>query len=343
MSIFSKYSILLCLIKIWFSISLCIKDKNHCSKCNPITKLCVKCDKNIYVPDKNGGCEKVKEYHFGKNHCNECNDSWNLCKTCIDGYFPDGNGGCSYSDNCEISFEGNYLQCKDNYILIGLNNTFYEGIKICKSLFEGDLKNCKIINTERGYCEECKEGYFLNSGDKKCINIENCKESDFDICIQCNDGYYLDKKENKCKLQNEIFGRCIQTLDGKTCDICEEDFYFDEDNKCNAVNYCSKSISIYRCEKCISGYYLTGYGTVCTPEENCYIGDKDLGICIECKDNYYLDFNDGKCKPNQENNEFKYCSQVDEGKCNKNVQKLEIVPNPTKEYAFNVWTNIIKD
>ncbi len=40
------------------------------------------------------------------------------------------------------------------------------------------------------------------------------------------------------------------------------------------------------------------------PEENCYNGDKDLGICIECKDNYYLDFNDGKCKPNQENNEF---------------------------------------
>ena len=40
------------------------------------------------------------------------------------------------------------------------------------------------------------------------------------------------------------------------------------------------------------------------PEENCYNGDKDLGICIECKDNYYLDFNDGKCKSNQENNEF---------------------------------------
>ena len=41
------------------------------------------------------------------------------------------------------------------------------------------------------------------------------------------------------------------------------------------------------------------------PEKNCIEGDKDLGICNACIDNYYLDYNDGKCKSIQENNEFK--------------------------------------
>ena len=26
-----------------------------------------------------------------------------------------------------------------------------------------------------GFCDECQEGYYLNSGDFKCINKPNCK------------------------------------------------------------------------------------------------------------------------------------------------------------------------
>ena len=36
------------------------------------------------------------------------------------------------------------------------------------------------------------------------------------------------------------------------------------------------------------GYYLSGNGDCCTPEKNCYNGDKDLGICSECQENYCL-------------------------------------------------------
>ena len=318
-----NYYIFLIIFKIYLSSPLCVAGSNNCLRCNPITNLCIKCDKNIYKPDNNGGCENAKKCIMGKNQCIECNELGNLCKICFDGYFPDENGGCSYTDNCEISFEGKCIKCKDDYILIGLDNTFIEGIKICKSLFFGDLKNCEKIDIQTGYCEECKEGFFLNSEDHKCTNVENCKESTFDICTKCNNGYYLDIKENKCKLQNETFARCMQTIDSKTCDICEEDYYFDEDKKCNAVNYCAKTINNYRCEKCISGYYLTAFGTECTPEENCYRGNKDLGICTDCKDGYYLDYKDGKCKSNQENNEFKYCYQAD-GICKKCIARYQL-------------------
>ena len=47
------------------------------------------------------------------------------------------------------------------------------------------------------------------------------------------------------------------------------------------------------------------------------MGNKDLGIYIECYDKYFIDFKDGKCKSNQENNEYKYCYQSDNGICNK--------------------------
>jgi len=319
-----KNLIFLIFVKLSSFSPLCEVDIKHCSRCNPITKLCVKCDKDIYSPDENGGCQNAKKCILGHNNCIQCNEKGNLCEKCLDGYFPDENGGCSYTDNCEISYEGQCLECKTNFILIGLNNSFYEGIKICKSIVLGDLKNCLIINRDLGYCEECKKGYFLNFGDKKCTKVENCYQSTFDICTKCNNGYYLNKKENKCLFQDEIFGNCLQTLDGKTCDVCEEDFYFNEENKCNAINFCSKSKNNYSCEKCISGYYLTQYGTTCTQEKNCYSGNKDLGICLTCIDNYYIDYMDGKCKSNQEENDFKYCFIADNNKCQKCISKYKL-------------------
>ena len=34
----------------------CVQGAKGCIKCNPITKLCIKCEKDIYIPDSNGGC-----------------------------------------------------------------------------------------------------------------------------------------------------------------------------------------------------------------------------------------------------------------------------------------------
>ena len=156
-----KFTLIL-FLKISLSLSECFVNNNHCIKCNPITKLCAKCDKNIYSPDENGGCKYVKKCEIGLNHCDECNENGQLCKKCIEGYFPDENGGCSYTDNCEISYYGKCLKCKENYILIGpkeIEENIYKNdvIKICKPINFGDLKNCEVINQITGLCQTCKK------------------------------------------------------------------------------------------------------------------------------------------------------------------------------------------
>jgi hypothetical protein len=283
-----------------------IDDKNHCIKFNPITKLCLKCDIDIYSPDEKGGCKYAHKCEIGLNQCDECNENGELCKKCLEGYFPDENGGCSYSDNCEISYNGKCLKCKEGYILIG-----EEVIKICKSLNFGDLKNCEEINKTTGFCQKCKEGYYLNNGDRKCTHTENCYKSVYDICIKCNKNYYLDKKDNQCKNQSGAFVFCQESVDGKVCDICDDNYYFDENGKCIGINFCKNSINLNNCEKCIDGYFLNKYNNSCVSTDYCLDGDKDIGICNSCIDNYYLDYKDGKCKSNQEDNDFKYCTIVD--------------------------------
>ena len=317
-------SIFLIFLQISLSLSICIIDENHCSKCNPITKLCVQCDKDIYTPDKEGGCEYSHKCVIGENQCIECKENEKSCQLCIQGYFPDENGGCSYTDNCEVSYRGECLKCKDDFILIGKKNFENEGIKICKPLNFGDLKNCEEINISNGLCEKCKEGFYLNSGDKKCSKIENCFESTLDVCKKCNKNFYLDKKESKCKNQTDIFEHCKQSLDGKTCDICDDYYYFDEEGKCIALNFCLKSLNEYRCEECAKGYIPCKYGTSCVTTENCYFGDSALGICTSCIEGYYIDYLDGKCKPNDKEDDFKHCRIADEGACIQCSDKWEL-------------------
>ena len=315
----SKMSLLfiisLFISQIVFSKSLCLEGQNNCSKCNPMTKLCVRCDKDIYSPDKNGGCENSKKCILGNNYCNECTEDDTLCKKCEEGFFPDSNGGCSYSNNCEISYKGECLECIEDYILIGKENNLYKEIKICKSKKIDDFKNCLKINTDFGFCEECEEDFYLNEGDKKCSNIKNCYESIYGKCKICKDGFYLDKTSNKCIEQKEHFLNCKESVDGEKCDKCIDDFYFDKNNNCVNTNNCNIG-NIDKCEECIEGYYLSKNDNVCTTEKNCYYGDGELGICLSCAENYAIDFKDGKCKLNTEDNEYKYCLEID-GDCTK--------------------------
>ena len=307
------YFLLLILIQIIFSNPTCKEGTNFCSKCHPVSKLCVKCEKDIYVPDENGGCTYSKKCVEGNHHCSKCNDEGDLCKECEESYFPDENGGCSYTNNCEISYEGKCLKCKEDFILIG-HNDYYEaneGLKICKSLNSEDLKNCEKIDNEKGICQQCKSGFYLSNDDRKCTITENCYESTFGVCRKCTYGFYLDKKAQKCLKQEGVFEHCKESLDSKTCDECDEDYYFDSEHICCGTNFCSIRGDYNKCKKCIDGYYLSSYGDCCTSEKNCYFGNKDLGICTECIDDYCFDFKDGKCKSNLEDNDLKYCKTAD--------------------------------
>ena len=249
-----------------------------------------------------------KKCIIGNNYCLDCEENNYICKACEEGYLPDENGGCSTTNNCEISENGKCMRCKENFILTGDVKPF------CKSINSEDLKNCEKFNQKLGICEKCEENYFLNKGDHRCIEIENCYESAFGICKKCIERYYYNKLENQCKMQNDMFYKCILSANNKTCDICEDNYYLAENGKCGEVNFCSKADDYGRCEECISGYYLigTGYNAKCAIEEKCSISDKDTGLCMEYINGYYIDYKDGKCKSNQNDNEFKYCKIVDD-------------------------------
>ena len=289
---------------------LCIEYKNYCLKCNQLTNICAICQiKDILIPDDNGGCIGAKKCKTGQNYCNECEQSEDLCKICDSGYFPDKNGGCTYTLNCEISYLGECLECENDYILVGENK-----LKICKYIFSNDFKNCKEINIEKGECEICEENYYLTKGDKTCSKIENCYETNLGICILCDKDYYLNKREESCIIKAESkLKLCRETLDGENCDICDDGIYLDENGNCSFSNFCSESED-GKCKKCIEGFYLAK-NNICSNDENCLEGDKDTGICLLCDRYYYLDDIDFKCRSNLEDNEYKYCIKIENNVC----------------------------
>ena len=288
----------------------CTESKNYCEICNPFTNLCSKCmKKNILIPDNNGGCIGAQKCELGENYCNECDEEGKICKICEKGFYPDENGGCSFTGNCKISHKGQCLECINDYILIGKKNE----LSICKYLFSEDFNNCKEIYILDGTCKTCNEGYYLNKGDQKCSNVKNCYESKYSNCISCNTNYYYDKKENICKIKKDNLILCKQTIDGINCDICDDDNYFDENGICVSTKYCSKSQN-GKCEKCKNEFYLSS-NFICINTKNCLYANENYNLCTTCNNSYYLDTKDYKCKSNIENNEFKHCKKVENNIC----------------------------
>ena len=304
---------------IFFSTQACVEGENFCSKCNPITKLCVKCQKDIYSPDKSGGCELIRECRLENNYCMECSENGKLCEKCDVGYFPDLNGGCSLIENCEVSYKGECIKCKENYILVGRseedeNYELRNKINYCKALNTDQFHHCIDIYAGTGTCNKCEEGYFLSYSDLKCTKIKNCAYSSYGDCKKCDYGYYFNRKEQACLIQEGNFTNCKISSDGEKCSECDKDTFLDERGICAWSNFCSEG-DRYHCNKCIEGYYLTMINGICTTEEHCMDGRKDLGICTHCKEFYCTDFKDGKCIYNLNDDDYKFCSFSDKGGC----------------------------
>ena len=314
-----KTQIILFLITIKLSVSYnCIEKENNCLLCNKETYLCDKCINDAFTPDNNGGCIGTKKCIIGENYCSKCNEYEDECEVCEDGYYPDNNGGCSYTPNCEISYKGECSKCKSNYILIGNRNDSVVSLKLCKSNLASDLKNCETINQARGICNSCKEGFYLNDKDFKCIQTKNCSTSIYGICTQCSPDFYLDKRSDKCILSENKFLYCKETLNGENCEICLPYYYLSQDKRCVRSNFCAKT-NEYNCIECIQGYFMDDI-SACSNTDNCHSSDYETGICNECKEGYYLDLKDRKCKSNKNDEDFKFCKVVDEfcRECEKN-------------------------
>ena len=308
-------TIFLIILQISLSFSeVCKEGSKNCAKCNPVTKSCIKCDKDIYTLNIKGECEPSKKCELGYNYCVQCDEKGKLCKECDIGYYPDENGGCSYSDNCKISYQGKCLNCNADYVLLS-------EVGVCKSANCEDYQNCKKISN--GICKECNEGYYLNSVDKRCISTKNCTESSFGICKKCVTGFYLDKKDNECKEQKDVLNHCQLSANGKTCEICDDNYFLDQEGICVNTNFCLKNDGKGKCEKCVKDYYLSSSDKICTSELNCVKGRADIGVCLVCEKDYLIDFSDGKCKSNKEDNDLKYCESAD-GFCNKCITGFEL-------------------
>ena len=310
MSYFLFDLILFFILRIIFCEPYCEENLNNCIKCNPLTNLCVKCEKDNLTPDDKGGCKGKEICKSGKHYCLECDSNDRFCEKCQEGYLPDENGGCSYTDNCQYSYNGECLKCLKDFILIGNR----QGLRICKFIYSDDFKYCEKIDFETGLCKSCEENYYLNEGDHHCSKTVHCSASSFGICEYCNEGYYLNKKEELCLPKEKEFVLCIETLDGITCDKCDDNAYLSEDGNCTYSNYCSKAKKETGiCIECIPGRYLIY--DVCTTEKNCAKGDLDTGLCNLCKENFYLDYFDRKCKSNKMKDEYLYCILVNENEC----------------------------
>ena len=299
------FYLLLLIIEIAFTQNICVDNENFCEKCHPLTNQCIKCITDNFIINEEGEC--TGRCKAGKNYCDECDLDEKLCKICQEGFYQDKVGGCSITPNCEYSYNGKCLQCDEDYILIGNDNSF----RICKDKNSIDLKNCIDINNQTGLCNQCEDGYYLNSGDYKCSKTQNCYESIFGICSSCEKGYYLNKREEKCIKADEKLVYCKITLDGNNCDVCYNNYYLAEDGQCTNTVMCFET-DLGKCIKCLDGVKLIK-DNICTKEDNCNQADKDTGLCNSCISGYYIDNKIKKCISNQEDNEYKYCISANDG------------------------------
>ena len=94
-----------------------------------------------------------------------------------------------------------------------------------------------------------------------------------------------------------------------------EENYYSKDGRQVKTNFCELSKEDNTCTKCIDGYFLSKDGLSCTNDINCEKGNPKKGYCNWCKQDYYLDIKDLKCKSNLEKGEYKFCKIVNKGIC----------------------------
>ena len=306
-----KYFYLIIILIFSYSNQSCTQGKNFCVLCELATDLCKKCESDLFVPDTQGGCEGAKKCKKDYNYCLECPEVNYTCAKCEEGYTPDNNGGCANVENCEVSEDGICKVCIENYALIYKGHSYLE----CVSMDSEELLNCEEYDIY-GHCLKCKENYYMNSGDKKCSNTENCYNSTKGLCDTCDYDFYLDKSNKTdylCLSNNEQnnFWKCVLSEDGTFCNKCLDPYFLASNKICVESHFCKiGDIGIGKCSQCLDNYYLTEDKYSCTISNACISGYNYNTKCRICKEGYYNDLKNGNCASNQEDNDYKYCLTV---------------------------------
>lgn len=182
--------------------------------------------------------------------------------------------------------------------------------------FEGWILSCEVYLNETA-CSKCYAPKYINEFgfeyNTKCITatetVNNCVHySDAVTCQECFYGYTL--INNECKLIT--VENCATYKSENECATCPANYpYLDGDGNCTVDPrnmFCLTYIisnetvnlqasKIFECDICLENYYPDD-SSICTMVEteipNCkyYAGD---GLCKECKEGFFLNFDGKNC------------------------------------------------
>ena len=273
-------------------------------------KICTSCEKGYYLGSDSkcvstpyclesefGICKVCKEgYHLISNnkcsnveHCISAESSYYLCDECEDGfYYNNVNGKCETAKdnfaNCKFASLSNFCtDCKVNYYLNYSNFLCYDNTK------DESFFYCKSTDINGTRCDLCKEGYFLNTFDKKCGKVDNCKfneDNNRNRCKECEEYYCLNVKDGKCydtdflkREEDKIYIACIYTNEeGTACEKCLDGYEVGDNGYCVDVTRCEKRENDI-CVKC-KEYEDSTYGA------NSVFGCLEIYVknCLKCDD-----------------------------------------------------------
>ena len=195
--------------------------------------------------------------------------------------------------------------------------------------------NCESCEDGSDKCKDSMDGYYMNSGDKKCYTCSsNCKTCiQYSACLSCDSGYKLCSSSKycyqcniNCKTKKSDNCACASCSEGKYlycnechqcssgCKVCSSSSYcsscyggyFLFQYSCYQCNVnCNTTIDNCKCNNCSDGYYLSIYQCF-QCNSNCKTCYSKATNCTSCNDGYYLNLN--KCQ--QCPNTCKTCSNL---------------------------------
>lgn len=275
------------------------KKKNTCEKCQENCKICsdtencLKCEVGFYLYGNK--CYSKCPISYGNMYgkCDKCFDPF--CLECSDNDIS----RCNVCRENKFLYKDKCIDPKDCYL-----HSSYPDYNLKKCLpCEPKCKRCKDFNS----CLEChpefnsieksqffnlkKKFQYLNANSDAPENYYKCENHCPDKkVIDLETGNCVCCKDPLCKECSNKGGNCIScnpeaSLLDSVCYLkCPSSYFKDTQlGKCRRCsNACKNCESKKKCDKCLSGYYLTEEGNCVKNCPDTYFTDEESKSCIKC-------------------------------------------------------------
>lgn len=161
--------------------------------------------------------------------------------------------------------------------------------------------NCTQFNTTNFYeCTSCKEGFYLDTGTKRCKKGEMMGCKIYNSENSCNTCHTVPVEESNWKSYYKSLSSCYMNTStncvtysssSNACVTCRNGYHL-ESNKCKpnvkATN-CAKAVTnTDECVLCSEKYYKNG-SNLCSPHTvtNCNGYETDSNACKNCQEGFY--------------------------------------------------------